>query len=87
MMYPPYPPWARWYGPWTPPPTYFYPGWLGPTQGFDHGGYYIRDDRYRSVGHQQERKASRQKNWTVQNSKPDHPVSPKAITASGQQHK
>jgi hypothetical protein len=40
MMYPPCPPWAGWYGPRTPPPMHFHPGWSGPTQGFGHGGYY-----------------------------------------------
>jgi hypothetical protein len=52
-----------------------HPGWLGPAQGFGHEGYYIGDDRYRHNGHQQDRKASGQENQTVQNAKPDHPVS------------
>jgi hypothetical protein len=41
MTYPPYPPWVGWYGPWAPPPMHFHPGWLGPTGGFGHRGYYI----------------------------------------------
>jgi hypothetical protein len=75
MMYLPCPPGAGWYGPWTPPPIHFHPGWSGPAEGFDHGGYYTGDDRYWSVGHQQDRKASRQENRIVRNVKPDHPVS------------
>jgi hypothetical protein len=31
---------------------HFYPGWLGPTEGFIHRGYYAGDGRYRYVGHQ-----------------------------------
>jgi hypothetical protein len=31
MMYPPCPPWAGWYGPWTSPLMHFHPGWSGPT--------------------------------------------------------
>jgi hypothetical protein len=38
---------------------HFHPGWLGPVEGYGHGGYYTRDNRYGSVGHQQDRKASR----------------------------
>jgi hypothetical protein len=60
---------------------HFHPGWSGPTQGFDHGGYYVGDDRYKHVGHQHDRMASRQENQTVQNVKPDHPVSQDATTA------
>jgi hypothetical protein len=86
-MYPPYPPWAGWYGLWTSPPMDFHPGWSGPIEGFGHGGYYTRDDRYRSVGHQQDRKASRQENQIVWNTKPDHPVPPKTTKAPGQPHK
>jgi hypothetical protein len=66
---------------------HFHPGWSGPTEVFGHGGYYTGDGRYESVGHQEDRKASRKKNRTVRNAKLDHPVSPKAIAASGQQHK
>jgi hypothetical protein len=68
----------------TPSPMHFHPGWSEPVEGFDHEGYYIRDGCYGSVGHQQDRKTSRQENQTVQNAKPDHPVSPKATAASGQ---
>jgi hypothetical protein len=84
MMYLPCPPCAGWYGLWSPPPIHFHPGWSGPIEGFGHGGYYTRDGRYGSVGHQQDRKASRQENQTVQNAKPDHSVSPKSIIASSQ---
>jgi hypothetical protein len=84
MTYPSYPPWVGWYGPWTPPAMHFYPGWSRPTQGFGHRGYYTRDSRYESVGHQLDRKTSRQENWTVWNAKPDHLVSPTATTAYGQ---
>jgi hypothetical protein len=75
MMYQPCPPWAGWYGPWTPPLMHFYSGWSGPTQGFDHGGYYAGDDRYEHVGHQQGRRASGHKKWTLWNAKMDHPFS------------
>jgi hypothetical protein len=62
MMYLPYPPWAGWYGPWTPPPTHFHPRWSGPVEGFGHGGYYTGDGYYGSIGHQQGRMAPRQEN-------------------------
>jgi hypothetical protein len=87
MMCLPYLPWTGWYGPWTPSPMHFHPGWSGLTEGFGHGCYYTGDGRYESVGHQQGRKAPRQLNRTVQNAKPNHPVSSKATAASGQQHK
>jgi hypothetical protein len=51
-----------WYGPWTLSPMHFHPRWLGPAEGFDHGGYYIGDVRYGSVDHQKGRKALRQEN-------------------------
>jgi hypothetical protein len=85
MMYPPCLPWAGWYGPHTPPPMHFHSAWPGPTQGFVHGGYYTRDDRYRHVSHQQGRKASGQENQTVRNVKPDHPVSQEAPVTPGHQ--
>jgi hypothetical protein len=87
MMYSLCPPWMGWYSPWTLPQMHFHPGWSGPIEGFGHGGYYKGDCHYESVGHQQDGKAPRQENRTVRNAKPDHPASPKAITASGQQHK
>jgi hypothetical protein len=59
MMYPPRPPWAGWYGPWAPPPMHFDPGWSGPIDGFGHGGYYVGDDHYGYVSHQQDRRASK----------------------------
>jgi hypothetical protein len=75
MMYPLCPPLAGWYASWVSPPMHFHPGWSGPTQGFDHGGYYVGDGRYRHIGHQQSRGASGQENRTVRNAKLDHPVS------------
>jgi hypothetical protein len=57
MMYPPCPPWAGWYGPWTLSPMHFHPGWSGPAEDFGHGGYYTGDDCYGSVDHQHDRKA------------------------------
>jgi hypothetical protein len=87
MMYPPYLPWTGCYGPWTSLPMHFHPRWSGPVEGFGHGGCYIREDRYGSVGHQQDRKASRQKNWTVRNTKSGHPIPPKTTEAPGQPHK
>jgi hypothetical protein len=84
MMYLSCPPWVGWYGPWTLPPMHFHLRWSGPIEHFGHRGYYIRDGRYMNVGHQQGRMASKQENRTVRNAKSDHPVSPKAITASGQ---
>jgi hypothetical protein len=65
MMYPPCPPWAGWYGPWTPPSMHFH----------------IGNNRYGHVGHEQGRKASGQENQIVQNAKPDHPVFQKAAAA------
>jgi hypothetical protein len=87
MMYPSCPPWAGWYGPWALPPMHFHLEWSGPASGCVHGAYYTGDDRYRSVGQQQDRRGHRQENRTVQNPKLDHPVSLKAPAASGQQHK
>jgi hypothetical protein len=87
MMYLPYPPWAGWYGLWTPLPMHFHPRWSRPTEGFGCGGYYTGDDRYRSIDHQQGRKSPRQENRTVQNDKPDHPVPSKATEAPGHPHK
>jgi hypothetical protein len=81
MMFPPCSPWTGWYGPWVPPPTHFHPRWSGPAQGFSHGGYYTGDDCYGHISHQQGREASGQENWTIQNAKPDHPVSQEAVTA------
>jgi hypothetical protein len=37
---------------------HFHSGWLGCTQGFCHRGYYVEDDHYGHVGHQQDRRAS-----------------------------
>jgi hypothetical protein len=47
------------YGSWAPPPMYFHPGWSGHAEGFGHGGYYIGDEHYGSVGHQQDERALR----------------------------
>jgi hypothetical protein len=87
MMYPSCPPWVEWYSPWTPPQMHLHLGWLGLTKGFGHGGYYTGDDRYGSVGHQQDMKTQRKENWPVRNAKSDHPISPKATTVSDQQHR
>jgi hypothetical protein len=87
MMYSPYPPWARWYGPWAPPPMHFHPGWLGPAEGFQHGIYYIGDDRYGSVDHQQDRRSPSQENRMVWNPKLDGPVSLKIVVVPNQQQK
>jgi hypothetical protein len=65
---------------------HFHPGWSGPVESFDHEGYYARNDRYKYVNHQQDRRASGQENQIVQNTKPDHSVSPKAATAPGHRH-
>jgi hypothetical protein len=46
---------------------HFHPGWLGLAEGFGHGGYYIGDDCYGNVDHQQDRRASRQENQMVRN--------------------
>jgi hypothetical protein len=58
---------------------HFHLGWLGPSKGFGQGGYYARDDRYGSVGHQQDERTLRQENWMVQNPKLVGSVSPKDI--------
>jgi hypothetical protein len=47
MLYPPFPTWAGWYGPWALPQVHFHPGWSGPAGGFDHGGYHLGDGCYR----------------------------------------
>jgi hypothetical protein len=86
MMYPLCLPWVGWYTPWASPLMHFHPRWSEPTEGFGHGGYYIGDGHYGYVSHQQDRRASRQKNWTVQNAKLDHPVSPKIEAALGRWH-
>jgi hypothetical protein len=83
MKYPPCSPWEGWYSPWTPPPMQFHLGWLGPAGGFCHRGYHIGDGHYRGVVQQQ----IRQKNQTIWNAKPDHPVSPKTIETPEQPHK
>jgi hypothetical protein len=66
---------------------HFHSGWLGPVEGFGHGGYYAGDDRYGHVGHQQDRRASGQENWTAQNVKLDHQVSQETATVPGHRHK
>jgi hypothetical protein len=53
MMYPPYPPLARWYGLWTPPPMHCHLGWLGPAGGFGNRGYRTGDGYYGGVVQQQ----------------------------------
>jgi hypothetical protein len=65
---------------------YFHPGWSGPTQDFGHGGYYVGDNHYGHVGHQQDRKASSQENWIVRNAKLNHPVSQEGIVAPDRYH-
>jgi hypothetical protein len=62
---------------------HFHLGWLGPAGDFDHKGYRAGDGRYGSVGQQQYRMGSGQKNWTAWNTKPDHSVSPKTTEAPG----
>jgi hypothetical protein len=86
MMYPPCPPWAGWYGQWAPPPVPFHPRWSGHAEGFGYGGSYVGDGCYGYVGHQQDTGAIGHENWTVQNAKPDHPVSQGAATAPGRRH-
>jgi hypothetical protein len=65
MMYPPHLPWAGWYRPWAPPPMHFHLTWSELARGFGHRGYYTRDDRYKSVGQQQDRRTPRQENQMV----------------------
>jgi hypothetical protein len=60
MMYPPCPPWVRWYGPWALPPMHFHLGCLGLAGGFGHGGYQAEDDRYGGVVQQQTKQENRQ---------------------------
>jgi hypothetical protein len=86
MMYPPCSPWVGWYEPWVPPPMHFHQGWSGLAEGFGHGGYYTRDSSYGYVGHQQDRRASRQENEIVWNAKLDHPASLKMVAALGRRH-
>jgi hypothetical protein len=65
----------------------FHLGWSGPTRSSGHGGYNTEDGHYASVGHLQDRGASRQENQMVQNLKLDGPVSPKTVVALGHQRK
>jgi hypothetical protein len=64
----------------------FHLGWLGPAEGCGYRGFYVGDDRYRHVGHQQDRGAPGQENRTVQNAKPDHPVSQGAAVVPSHRH-
>jgi hypothetical protein len=66
---------------------HFHPGWPGLTRGFGHGGYYTGDDRYRYVGHQQDRRAPGPENRTVQNAKSDHSVFLNIAAAPGHWYK
>jgi hypothetical protein len=75
MMYPPCPPWAGWYGPWSPLPMPFHPGWSEPAEGFGYGGFYVGDGG-----------APGQENRTVWNAKPDHLVSKGPARAPGCRH-
>jgi hypothetical protein len=86
MMYPPCPSWVGWYEPWAPLSMHFHLGWSGPAKGFGHEGYYARDDHYRYVDHQQDRRASGQENRIVQNVKPDHLVYLKTAAAPSHCH-
>jgi hypothetical protein len=83
MMYPPCPPWAGWYGPWAPLLMHFHLGWSGPMEGFGHKGDYAGNGRYGYINHQQDMRASRQENQTVQNTKLDHPISLKIAATPG----
>jgi hypothetical protein len=87
MMYPPCPPWAGWYGPWTTLLMHFHPGRSEPAQGFGHEVFYAGDGRYGHIGHQQDRRVAGHETQTVQNAKSDHPVSQEAVVAPGRQHK
>jgi hypothetical protein len=60
MMYPPCPPWVRWYGLWALPPMHFHLGCSGLARGFGHGGYQAEDDRYGGVVQQQTKQENRQ---------------------------
>jgi hypothetical protein len=70
----------------VPPPIHFHPGWSRLAEGFGHGGYYAGDGRYRYVDRQQDRSVSGHENQTVQNTKPDNPVSSKIVIAPGCRH-
>jgi hypothetical protein len=54
---------------------HFHLRWLGLTDSFGHGGYYIGDGRYGGISHQLDRRASGQENLIVWNAKLDHPIS------------
>jgi hypothetical protein len=66
---------------------HFHLEWSRPTEAFDHGGYYAEDGWYRSVGHQQDRRAPRQENRIVRIPKPDGQILSKTSIAPGQQHR
>jgi hypothetical protein len=44
---------------------HFHPGWSIPFESFGHIGYFIGDDRYGSVTHQQDRRILRQEKRMV----------------------
>jgi hypothetical protein len=54
--------------------------------GFGYGGYYIGDDRYGHVGHQQDRRALGQENQIVQNVELNHLISLKIVVALVHHH-
>jgi hypothetical protein len=64
----------------------FHPRWSRHTERSGYEGFYVGDDRYGHVGHQQDRGAQGQENQTVQNAKPDHPISQGAAAAPGHRH-
>jgi hypothetical protein len=43
----------------------FHSGWSGPAKGFGYGGYYVGDNRYGHIGHQQDIGILRLENWMV----------------------
>jgi hypothetical protein len=82
MMFPICPLWVGWYRPWALLPMHFHLEWSGPARGFGHGGYHAGDNRYGSVSQHQDRRSQGQQNWTVQNPKPNRPLSTKRSEAS-----
>jgi hypothetical protein len=65
MMYLLCPPWVGWYRPWALPLMHFHLRWSILAEDFGHRGYYVGDDGYRYVGHQQDSRTPRQENRMV----------------------
>jgi hypothetical protein len=64
----------------------FSPGWSGPAEDFGYEGYYVGDNRYRYVDHQQDSRILRQENRMARNPKSNGLVSQEAAAAPSRHH-